>query len=202
NLKAAGDDTNKRSHAVNQIAETIAKINKAEDFTKQQDYIQKTAEILKIDESGLHTLVNKYIREKFSKDEKRQFANEKVFQQSSREIDEFSDGDADALELLNKDEFNERAVVRCLLEFGLKEWEPEKTVADYLLQECIDEEMISNPGLIKIVDTYKTWYDEKLQPTPKNFLYNDDLEMSRMVVSLIEFPYEVSPNWLNTYELP
>jgi DNA primase len=202
NLKAAGDDTNKRSHAVNQIAETIAKINKAEDFTKQQDYIQKTAEILKIDESGLHTLVNKYIREKFSKDEKRQFANEKVFQQSSREIDEFSDGDADALELLNKDEFNERAVVRCLLEFGLKEWEPEKTVADYLLQECIDEEMISNPALIKIVDTYKTWYDEKLQPTPKNFLYNDDLEMSRMVVSLIEFPYEVSPNWLNTYELP
>ena len=202
NLKEAGDDTNKRSHAVNQIAETIAKINKAEDFTKQQDYIQKTAEILKIDESGLHTLVNKYIREKFSKDEKRQFANEKVFQQSSREIDEFSDGDADALELLNKDEFNERAVVRCLLEFGLKEWEPEKTVADYLLQECIDEEMISNPGLIKIVDTYKTWYDEKLQPTPKNFLYNDDLEMSRMVVSLIEFPYEVSPNWLNTYELP
>jgi DNA primase len=202
NLKEAGDDTNKRSHAVNQIAETIAKINKAEDFTKQQDYIQKTAEILKIDESGLHTLVNKYIREKFSKDEKRQFANEKVFQQSSREIDEFSDGDADALELLNKDEFNERAVVRCLLEFGLKEWEPEKTVADYLLQECIDEEMISNPALIKIVDTYKTWYDEKLQPTPKNFLYNDDLEMSRMVVSLIEFPYEVSPNWLNTYELP
>jgi len=202
NLKEAGDDTNKRSHAVNQIAETIAKINKAEDFTKQQDYIQKTAEILKIDESGLHTLVNKYIREKFSKDEKRQFANEKVFQQPGREIDEFSDGDADALELLNKDEFNERAVVRCLLEFGLKEWEPEKTVADYLLQECIDEEMISNPGLIKIVDTYKTWYDEKLQPTPKNFLYNDDLEMSRMVVSLIEFPYEVSPNWLNTYELP
>jgi len=202
NLKEAGDDTNKRSHAVNQIAETIAKINKAEDFTKQQDYIQKTAEILKIDESGLHTLVNKYIREKFSKDEKRQFTNEKVFQQPGREIDEFSDGDADALELLNKDEFNERAVVRCLLEFGLKEWEPEKTVADYLLQECIDEEMISNPGLIKIVDTYKTWYDEKLQPTPKNFLYNDDLEMSRMVVSLIEFPYEVSPNWLNTYELP
>jgi len=202
NLKEAGDDTNKRSYAVNQIAETIAKINKAEDFTKQQDYIQKTAEILKIDESGLHTLVNKYIREKFSKDEKRQFANEKVFQQPGREIDEFSDGDADALELLNKDEFNERAVVRCLLEFGLKEWEPEKTVADYLLQECIDEEMISNPGLIKIVDTYKTWYDEKLQPTPKNFLYNDDLEMSRMVVSLIEFPYEVSPNWLNTYELP
>ncbi len=26
--------------------------------------------------------------------------------------------------------------------------------------------------------------------------------MSRMVVSLIEFPYEISPNWLNNYEMP
>lgn len=63
-LKDAGDDTNKRSVVVNQIAETISKINKAEDFTKQQDYIRKSAELLKIDESGLHNLVNKFIREK------------------------------------------------------------------------------------------------------------------------------------------
>jgi DNA primase len=202
NLREAGDDTNKRSHAVNQVAETIAKINKAEDFTKQQDYIHKTAEILKIDEGGLHTLVNKYIREKLSKDEKRQFGNEKMFQQPGREIDEFGEGDADALELLNKDEYNERAVVRCLLEFGLKEWEPDKTVADHLLPECIDEEMITNTALLNIVNTYKAWYEKGLEPTPKNFLYSDNLEMSRMVVSLIEFPYEVSPNWLNTYEMP
>ena len=52
-LRDAGDDPNKRSYAVNQVAETISKINKAEDFTKQQDYIHKTAELLKIDETGL-----------------------------------------------------------------------------------------------------------------------------------------------------
>ena len=46
-LKDAGDDTNKRSQVVNQIAETISKINKAEDFTKQQDYIHKTARAFK-----------------------------------------------------------------------------------------------------------------------------------------------------------
>jgi DNA primase len=202
NLKDAGDDTNKRSHAVNQIAETIARINKAEDFTRQQDYIKKTAELLKIDESGLHTLINKYIREKLSKDEKRLVATEKIFQQPARDIEEFNEGDADALELLNRDETNERAVVRCLLEFGLKEWEPGKTVADYLLQERIDEEIITNAALLKIINTYRTWYDEKLEPTPKNFLYSDDLELSRVVVSLIEFPYEISPNWQNVYEVP
>ncbi|HEY5406334.1 MAG TPA: DNA primase [Ginsengibacter sp.] len=201
-LKDAGDDANKRSHAVNQIAETISKINKAEDFTKQQDYIHKTAELLKIDESGLHTLVNKYIREKLTKDEKRQINSEKIFQEKGSESNDFSEGDIDALELLNKDEYNERAVVRCLIEFGLKEWEPGKTVADYLLYECIDEDFITGKGLLKIVSVYKTWYEEKLEPTAKNFLYSDDLEMSRMVVSLIEFSYEISPNWLSTYEMP
>lgn len=200
-LKDAGDDTNKRSHAVNQVAETISKINKAEEFTKQQDYIHKTAQLLNIDESGLHNLVNKYIREKLTKDEKRQLNNEKIFQELGREINDFSEADIDALELFNKDEYNERAVVRCLVEFGLKEWQPGKTVADYILYECMDDELITNNGLLKIINIYRNWYEQKLEPTAKNFLYSDDLEMSRMVVSLIEFPYEISPNWLNTYEV-
>ncbi|HSQ44972.1 MAG TPA: hypothetical protein VLM16_08255, partial [Ginsengibacter sp.] len=194
--------TNKRSHAVNQVAETISKINKAEEFTKQQDYIHKTAQLLNIDESGLHNLVNKFIREKLTKDEKRQFNNEKIFQEPGREISDYPEADIDALELFNKDEYNERAVVRCLIEFGLKEWEPGKTVADYLLYECMDDELITNSGLLKIIDTYKNWYEQKLEPTAKNFLYSEDLEMSRAVVSLIEFPYEISPNWLSTYEVP
>ncbi|MEP6952280.1 MAG: DNA primase [Ginsengibacter sp.] len=201
-LKDAGDDTNKRSQVVNRIAESISKINKAEDFTKQQDYIHKTAELLKIDESGLHTLVNKYIREKLTKDEKRFVSDEKFFQQQGNTTTEFPENDQDALELLNRDESNERAVVRCLIEFGLMEWEEGKTVADYLLYECIDEEVITSPALSKIINTYRILYEEKLEPTAKNFLYGEDLEMSRMVVSIIEFPYEVSPGWQKNYEMP
>jgi DNA primase len=69
-LKDAGSDSNKKAEVVNQIAETISKINKAEDFTKQQDYIKQCADILKIDESGLHALVNKFIRNRIITQEK------------------------------------------------------------------------------------------------------------------------------------
>jgi len=110
--------------------------------------------------------------------------------------------DVNVLELLNKEEYNERAVIRCLIEFGLKEWAPGQTVADYLLNDCIDEELITNTSLLNIANRYKTWYEQKLEPTAKNFLYSDDLEMSRIVVSLIEFPYEISPNWLANFEMP
>ena len=52
-LKDAGGDAQKKAAVVNQIAETLARVNKAEDFTRQQDYIRRSAELLKIDEAGL-----------------------------------------------------------------------------------------------------------------------------------------------------
>src|SRR6185503_16514692 len=68
-LKDAGTDTNKRAEVVNQVAETIARINKAEDFTKRQDYIRRCSEILRIEETGLQALVNKFIRDRITKQE-------------------------------------------------------------------------------------------------------------------------------------
>ena len=118
-LKDAGNDSNKKSIIVNQIAETIAKINKAEDFTKQQDYIKKCSEILKIEESGLHVLVNKFIREKITKAENQAFRQEN---NDTTVNTEFSIAEGDALSLFNKDEMHERAMVRSLLEFGLKDF--------------------------------------------------------------------------------
>ncbi|MEL4419946.1 hypothetical protein, partial [Shewanella algae] len=49
-LKEAGNDVTRKSTVVNQLAETLSKINKAEDFTRQQDYIRQCAALLKIDE--------------------------------------------------------------------------------------------------------------------------------------------------------
>ncbi|MDQ6756921.1 MAG: DNA primase [Bacteroidota bacterium] len=198
-LKDAGDDTNKKSVVVNQIAETISKINKAEDFTKQQDYIRKSAELLKIDESGLHNLVNKFIKEKINKQEKKSFTDENDFQDGTQtsaitETDE-------VINLLNEDEQNERALVRILLEFGIKEWEPGRTVADYILNDVIEEELIDNKKLDEIIQTYKTWHDAGLEPTEKNFLYHEDQRMSALVVSIMEFPYEISPGWKENYEM-
>jgi DNA primase len=67
-LKEAGQDSVKKADLINEIAATLSKINKVEEFTKQQDYIKRCAELLKIDEAGLLTLVNKKIREKVVKE--------------------------------------------------------------------------------------------------------------------------------------
>lgn len=199
-LKDAGNDSNKKSVIVNQIAETIAKINKAEDFTKQQDYIKKCSEILKIEESGLHVLVNKFIREKITKTENQAFRQESNEQAVNTE---FPIVDDDTLALFNKDEMHERAMVRSLLEFGLKDWNEEQKVAHYIFKEIELnqlEELIDNKELVNVLQTYKAWYDAGIEPTSKNFLYHDNLQMSSLVVSIMDFNYEISPKWKEHFE--
>jgi DNA primase len=201
-LKDAGDDNNKKSIVVNQIAETISKINKAEDFTKQQDYIKQSAEILKIEEAGLHALVNKFIREKIGKEENRVERNQRFSEEPvTAEQNEFIENDATLL--FNKDEMFEQAMIRSLLEFGLKQWDEEQKVADHIFKEVEEnqlEELIDNKELVRILHTYKAWYDAGIEPTAKNFLYHEDLKMSALVVSIMDFNYEISPKWKEHFE--
>jgi len=196
-LSAVSGDSNKKAQLVSQIAETISRINKAEDFTRQQDYIRRSSELLKIDENGLNTLVNKFIRERIGK-----FENKSTIKESVSDIHQpekiFIDEELN--ELLNRDEQQERAIIRSLLEFGLKSWDGEKRVADYLLPEFEDDEMFDNKNLVRILKLYKTWYDQKLEPTARNFLYHEDQELGALVVSIMDFPYEVSENWKRHYE--
>lgn len=200
-LKDAGTDTNRKSAVVNQVAETISKINKAEDFTKQQDYIKQCAEILKIEESGLHALVNKFIRDKITKEEGR--LGRDSFLEVPAENKPVTEVDEDALMLVNKDEQHEQAMVRSLIEFGLKEWDNGQRVADFIFEEIEQhnlEELIDNKQLITIIDTYKAWYNEGLEPVAKTFLYHPDFALGSLVVNVMDYTYEISPNWKEIYE--
>lgn len=198
-LHEAGNDTARRAAVVNTIAESIARINKAEDFTRQQDYIRQTASVLKIEEAGLHNLVNKFIREKLGKQEAK-FAAAQELPASPAIAESLPIEDTDILALMQRDELHERAIVRCLVEFGLREWLPGHRVADYILAEFRDEPLVEDPSLITVMDVYRSWYQQGLEPTEKNFLYYEDQALSSSVVSLMDFPYELSPNWKNHYE--
>jgi DNA primase len=201
-LQDAGTDSNKKAIVVNQIAETISKINKAEDFTKQQDYIRQCSQLLRIDETGLNVLVNKFIRERIGKAENRQSYAENDFDNTDEPQIAVGSPEDDSFNLLFKDELHERAVVRSLVEFGIKEWDEEKRVADFLFEEMIDEDLFDNKQLLRIIHTYKAWYDEKMEPTAKNFLYHEDQSLSTLVVSIMDVQYELSDKWKSEFEMP
>ena len=191
-LQEAGKDVARKSAVVNHVAETLSRINKAEDFTRQQDYIRQCAAYLKIDETGLTNLVNKYKRDKLAKDDKKLAieANGLLQEQGEQPEDVLDDSQL----LFNQDEAHERNIIRVLLEYGLKNWEAEKTMADFIFEE-LEQFHFDNPDLEKLYEEYRNWYAQGLEPTTKTLLYHEDELIRNLVVSISMFPFELSQNW-------
>lgn len=195
-LKDAGNDSVKKSEVVNRMAETISKINKVEDFTKQQDYIKQCSEILKIEEGGLHALVNKFIRDRISTQERKMpFEEAKQAEQNAKQAEQTNYDDA-TFNLLFKDELQEREVARILLEYGIKKWDESKLVAEHIFEEMVDESLIDNSDVVRLIAVFK----EVLQKSPETanrnyFIYHQDTKLSTLAVSLLNFPYEESDHW-------
>jgi len=194
-LKDAGNDSTKKSEVVNDIAETISKINKAEDFTKQQDYIKQCSEILKIDESGLHALVNKFIRNRISTQEKAlPFEEARLHEENARKA-AATDYDDTTFSLLFKDELQEKEFARVLLEHGNKKWDG-GTIADHMLEEILDEGLFDSVDVLRIITEYKKALEKEGSQVDKNlFVYSSDPAISSFAVSLLNFPYEESIHW-------
>jgi len=105
--------------------------------------------------------------------------------------------------LLNKDEPQEQAMARSLIEFGLLEWENGQKTADYIFKQ-IDEgellELIDNPVIVKLINLYRDLYEQGKEPDVKTFLYIEDVEMSQLLLKIMNDDLEISPNWQKYYE--
>lgn len=196
-LQEAGNDMARKSAIVNQMAETISRINKAEDFTKRQDYVKRVSEILRIEEAGLNTLVNKIIRDKLTKEEARAVNIELPPSENDEKPD-------DLLTLISRDEKQERALVRSLLDFGNRAWNEEMKVADFIFSQMDELELdalIDNSQLVQIIHLYRSWYTDGNEPTSRDFLYHEDEMVSQAAMLVMtDVDAELSQNWKKFYE--
>jgi DNA primase len=198
-LKDAGSDSSRKAAVVNQIAESISKLNRTEDFTRQQDYIKRCSSILKVDEQGLTALVNKFNRDKQEKEEKKIHREQNQPEQVAADEENEQEG----LALFFKDELNEQAVIRSLIEFGTLTWDDNITVAEFIFQEVDNdglEELFDNKLLIRILNDYRLQFNNGENPTEKSFLYHSDQQISQIAVSLLTEKHEISPNWTKVYK--
>ncbi|MGX5817326.1 DNA primase [Chitinophaga lutea] len=215
-LQEAGNDATRKSQLVNEIAETIARIDKVEDFTKQQDYIRQCSQLLKIDEEGMVSLVNKYIRDRLTKQAAQQARRDNSASQATEEgpslaemypeyFDETAETAAPADNLFNKDEKQERELVKILLRFGEKIFNEENnsTVADYVFHLPYDFESLADSEIVrKILREYKSQYDLGAPLDKKWFLYHQDQDISANVARILEDKEaELSPNWRDRFEI-
>ncbi len=191
-LKDVGSDLNKKNILVNQIAETLSKINKAEDFTKLQEYVRKCSSLLRIDETGLTQLVNKFKRDKIVKEEKKMSYDEAAILMPSFPPAEQDDTNFDLI--TDRDLAHEKNLVRLIIENGIEQNKEGKFLAQYIFNE-IEGFPLENSEMIYLMDAYKQWfYDGKL-PNGKTMQYHPDERVQKWVVTLLEPEQELSLRW-------
>jgi len=195
-LKEAGTDSQKKSALVNQIAETISKINKAEDFTRQQDYVKQSAQILQVDEEGMHALVNQHIRTRIAKQEKALAGDQSKQREENIRLGEEKEFSDESFNLLFKDEMQEREIARILLEYGTRPFDSEQLVADFVFAEMMDESLFDDETVLRLLAEYRNIYgDPEIRDPKSHFIYHRDEKLSSLAVSLLNFPYEESDYW-------
>lgn len=198
-LKEAKDDSVKKSELINEIAETLSKINKLEEFTKQQDYIRRCAQLLHIDEAGLVSLVNKKIREKIVK--KDAFSKTEAEELERQAAPEITEQQSDITSLLRKDYAQEKGLIRILLEYGNKPFDDQISIADYIRLKVGDTDFV-NKSWQKIYSIYYHVLESSLQfPTEKTFTYHDEEDVRNLAIEALYFPYELSEGWATEHQI-
>ena len=191
-LKEVAGDLNKKNALVNQIAETLSKINKPEDFTKLQEYVRKCASLLRIDETGLTQLVNKFKRDKIVKEEKKMSYDEAAIlmpsfpqgQTQEQENDLFTD----------KDLAHEKNLVKLIIEHGNELTKENKLIAQWIFDE-IESFPLENEDMVYLIEAYKKWFYAGKLPSSKTLQYHEDERVQKWVVSLFEPDHELSIRW-------
>jgi DNA primase len=188
-LKESGNDVTKKNAVENQIAETLSKVNKAEHFSKQQQYVKQSAALLNVDEAELYNLINTYKRNELAKAEKKNVSNNTILTETNN-----IPAESDYNSLVQQDEPHERNLLRALLEHGLKKWEDDTTMADFILHE-IENFEIDNNLILQIFNEFKSLYIQGQQPTEKTFSYHENNNIRQLVNGATVSPYELSQKW-------
>ena len=202
-LNEVGDDVNKKMNLVNQIAESISKITRLEDFTKKQHYIQKCAELLKISHEELNKRVNELTNLQKENDFKKNINIDKILSDPTIFENERSNiSNFEAILLSYPDYLQEKNLLNVLIEHGLKEMqESGNSCAEFIIFGLKDKYSFSYPPFTELYKEYITLFMNHQYPNFKSFLYHPKDEIRKYFEAIIPLPNQLSENWNKVTEI-
>lgn len=197
-LKDAAFDQVKKSALINDIADTLSRINRLEDFSKQNDYIRRCAQLLQIDEAGLISLVNKKIREKVAK---REHVDKVEVETLEKQASPIAEPQSELNNLLQKDYLQEKGLIRVLLEYGDRPYDERISIAE-MIRSKIAADDFHNEAWKQTFVAYMTEWIERIQYPTMNFFTSHPIEIVRnAAIEAVYFPYEISENWKKEHNI-
>ncbi len=213
-MEEAKDDPVKRSDLIKDIVNSISKIP---DPIKRSVYIRECARQLDVGEKVLINAVNKNVVGNIQSRQRQQEINERranrnAFDEAGFPIedhsndtsdDEFGPPDAhsDSKEFQTIG-FQEKDIARILVNFGDREFNEDKTIAQFIfanIGEILDT--FETEPYKAIVQEYLEAVKNKKSLSPQHFLNHQDQKIRDVALNFNTSPYEYSPGWLKRFNI-
>lgn len=186
-LKDAGTDPIKRSEIIRDVVESIAKIP---DGIKASVFVRECSSLLQIDERVLISELNKI---RLSK-------NKGGYSAVTVRPEELPPPDMPDMPTASadSDEFQEKEIVRLLLNYGhhLVHWDgiTDTYIAPYVIGNLADV-TFDNPLCRRVIEQYSKRIENGELPTEQDFIKHADHEIADLAISMVSSPYILSENW-------
>ncbi len=197
-LKEAQNDPVKKAGLIKDIVHTISLIP---DQITRSVYVKECSVLMDMPEQTLMNELNKLLRKKF-----RQKTGEEIPEEFPGITEQAGEQQIEA-DPFNS-EYQERDVIRLLLNYGSEEIEFEEMdenkhmvkipvkVAHFIVNDLNDDDIkFSNPVYQKIFDEYLESISKEELPDEKYFINHTNKKMSSAAIDLLTSPYELSDNW-------
>jgi DNA primase len=197
-LKDVKKDPVKRAGLIKEIVQSIALIP---DQIIRSVYVRECSVMMEMAEQTLMNELNKNLRRKFRQ------TNQQSFPEQILEAPELL-AEKQIEVNYNDTEYQEKDVIRLLLNFGQSEIEFEKVdehkrkikipvnVANFIVNDLLSDEIkFSNPAYQKIFDEYVEFVSNETIPDEKFFINHTSRKVSSTAIDLLTSPYELSDKW-------
>jgi DNA primase len=204
-LGEAGTDPVKKSKLVNEIAESISRINKTEDFALQSHYTRLAAQKLNVDEAGLVNLINKFIRDHIETEQRHTRRTQGVPEDTPampapEQIPTEGDPTLPGSQP-NADEEQEWQLIRVLIDYGAMAYEGYDSVAR-LIEERVEPELLKNEMTKSLFVGYMQLLNNTgIAPDAQFYIRHPDADIRSKMASLLHPRQAISGRWNEKYNI-
>ena len=205
-LKESANDPIKKTELIKDIVASIARIP---DPIKRSLYIRECSQIVKVEEQILVNEMNKVVAKQFRKKQQAPIARSTQAPSNpagpiEAEVAPATSNQPTASKPIAGDEFQERNIIRVLVNAGGELFDPEKkiTIGEFLLSSIEDVlEEFDNKLYQKVAKDGLQQLVNKKPLSAQYFLNHQDPEIAKLAIDLSTSPYEYSENWEKKWEI-
>jgi DNA primase len=186
----AGNDPIKKAQLIREI---VASISKIPDAFKRMGFIKETGRILQVDEQLLITESNRLLRNKLSAEAKTDILKPETEIGYEEELRVLLD--------VQHHDYQEKDIVRVLLQYANLPFEGYKNVTHYILHELSEDEVeIENATILEIMHHFEKQVDNETIDI-QGLVQHEDAKVSNMIADILSQNMEISPNWTKKFDI-